>query len=247
MDRIQSYLDDLGRRLRLAPASTERLLEETAAHLQDAADRHEAAGLTRADAELQAVADFGTAGEVAREANGGLVALGGRLSLAAAQLGAAVSATVLLATVLARLLARVTSTGWVYGLPAQAHPSSATIAHWLQVQPTATTWRQAGALENASDSLVLRGGFAALVLIASVVFVFLARRRVGRLERRVVPAAGLAAFGGATLFLVVGGFTQAFGLVEWGRGQWFADAAVALVAAIGYAVTSLRLAQRATA
>ncbi len=247
MDRIQSYLDDLGGRLRLAPAAAERLLEETAAHLQDAADAHEAAGLTRAEAELAALDRFGTAGEVARDANGGLVALTGRLSLAAAQLATAVSATVLVATVLARLLARVTSTSWVYGLPAQVHPSSATIAHWLQVQPTATTWRQAGALENASDSLVLRGGFAALVLIAAVAFVLIVRHRVGRLERRVVPAAGLAAFACATVFLVAGGFTQAFGLVEWGRGQWFCDAAAALVAAIGCAVTSVRRAQRATA
>lgn len=240
MDRIQSYLDALGGRLRLAPAATERLLEETAAHLQEAADAHEAAGLSRESAELKAIDRFGTVGEVARAANGGLVATAGRLSLAAAQLAVVGSATVLAGTLLARLVAGVTSTGWVYGLPSQATPSASTIAHWLQVQPTATNWRDAGALENASDSLVLRGGFAALVLLASVAFVLITRRRFGRLERRVVPAAGLAAFAGAALFLVVGGSTQAFGLVEWGRGQWFCDAAVALVAALGCAVMSLR-------
>ncbi len=246
MDRIQSYLDGLGKQLRLAPGQTERLLEETGAHLQDAADAHEAAGLTREEAELKAIDQFGTVGEVARAANGGLVATAGRLSLAAAQLAAAVSTTVLAGIVLARLVARVTSTGWVYGLPSRATPTASTIAHWLQVQPSATSWRDAGALENASDSLVLRGGFAALVLLASVAFVLVARRRVGRLERRVVPAAGLAAFACATVFLVLGGVTQAFGLVEWGRGQWFCDAAVALLAALAYAARSLQLLQRTT-
>lgn len=246
MDRVQSYLDSLGRQLRLAPGQSERLLEETAAHLHDAVETHEAAGLTREQAELKAIDQFGTVGEVARAANGGLVATAGRLSLGAAQLATAVSTAVLAGIVLARLVARVTSTGWVYGLPSGTTPSASTISHWLQVQPTATSWRDAGALENASDSLVLRGGFAALVLLASVAFVLVARRRVGRLERRVVPAAGLAAFACATVFLVLGGVTQAFGLVEWGRGQWFCDAAVALVAALAYAGRSLRLLQRTT-
>jgi hypothetical protein len=183
MDRIQAYLGDLERRLRLAPGAAERLLEETAGHLQDATRAGEATGLPRDAAEREALTRFGTADQVAREANGGTVAALGRLAYAAAQLSVVGWATVLAGTLLAELLARVTSTSWVFGLPADATPTPGMISHWVQVQPGASSWRDAAALENASDSLVLRGGFTVIMLIAAVLVVLLARRRVGRMER----------------------------------------------------------------
>ncbi|MCW2752748.1 MAG: hypothetical protein JWQ32_159 [Marmoricola sp.] len=240
MDRIESYLADLERRLRLAPGSTQRLLEETAGHLGDAASAAEAAGVGRDEAEREAVARFGTAEEVAREANGGIVAAVGRLGYAAVQLSVVGWAAILAATLLAELLARVTSTAWVFGLPADATPTAGTIAHWLQVQPGAASWRDAAALENASDSLILRGGFTVIMLTTAALVLLGARSRVGRIERRVVPGLGLIAFGGTGLLLVVGGVTGAFADVEWGRGQWFCDAAVALLTASAFGVAWLR-------
>ena len=195
MDAIDAYLDELARRLRLTPTAARRFLAEAEAHLNDLVDEGIASGTDRTTAEAHAVARFGSSREVARSANGGPLGVLRAAGLATAQLGAAGFAAVIVGTLLAEVLARLTSTAWVFGPPRAWAPTSGQMSHWLRIHPGAGDWRSAAALENAADSLVLRAGLA-VVGLAVCLAVFLLLRRFSRLGGGVVPAVGLTAFAG---------------------------------------------------
>lgn len=235
MATIDDYLEDLAGRLRLTPESARRLLEETDAHLRDAAEAEIAKGADPTAAEERAIARFGTSPQVARAANGGAWRIVGPGLNAAAELVAVGCVVVIAGTVLAHVLASFTSTSWVFGLPHSFAPSAGQIAHWLQVQPGAHDWQHAAAAENASDSLVLRTVAGVLGLVVALGLRVLGRHHA-RLGGGVPPAVGLTAFGGAAALLVTG----SLGTLDWGRGQTLCDAFVALAAAAAYAVICSR-------
>jgi len=245
MDTIDSFLDELATRLRVGPTRARRLLAEAEEHLRDTAAREEAAGADPEDAQRRAVGRFGTARQVASAANGPILSRAVPLVAGAAQLAAVGSAAVLAGTLLARLVAVVTSTTSAFGPPRGYLPSHASVAHWLAVHPGAHDWHAAAAAENADDSLVLRGGFGLLCLVASLVVLRIARRRSGTPGDGVVPAIGATAFGGAGVVLLAGAITNSSTSLEWGRGLLFSDAAVALVVAAAYSVVLLRRVQTA--
>lgn len=160
--------------------------------MRDAADAELASDpeLDPAAAQQRALERFGSAGTVAHAANG--VGAAVRVSaLLAALTGSAVRmvaigfCAVALAAVGARVLAAVTSVGFVYGLPAGTATVAAKCAHWLSVQPTAGTCAQAATLENASDSfqLYLGGALLALGVIGIVAGVTWLIRRGVRAQR----------------------------------------------------------------
>ena len=126
-------------------------------------------------------------------------------------------------------MAAFTSTAWVFGPPRAWAPSPGQVSHWLRISPDAPDWRSAAAVENASDSLVLRAGAAAVGLVVCLA-VLLLLRRSGRPGGGVVPAIGCTAFGGAAVVLVTGA-AAGLPVVDWGPGQSLCDAAVALVLA----------------
>lgn len=66
---IEDYLDDLLRRTHADPRSTRRLLDEAHDHLAATADALEATGLSRVDAEREAVRRFGPTSDLARAAS----------------------------------------------------------------------------------------------------------------------------------------------------------------------------------
>jgi hypothetical protein len=243
MDLIDRYLDELAARLRVGPARARRLLSEAEEHLRETAAREVAAGADDPDAERLAIERFGTARQVARAANGSFLTRLGPLALGAAQLGTVASVTVLAGTLLARLVAAVTSTTATFGFPHDSVASAAQVAHWRAVQPGAADWPAAAASENAADTLALRGGFAVLCLLVGLVALWVLRRWTSAPADGVVPAVGMTAFGGAAAFLLLAGLTDARTPVEWGRGLLLSDAAVALVAAAAYAVVLLRRVQ----
>jgi hypothetical protein len=150
------------------------------------------------------------------------------------------SLAVLAGTLLARLVAAVTSTATTFGFPHDSVASAGQVAHWLAVQPAARDWPAAAAAENAADTLVLRGGFAMLCLLVSLVALRLLRRRTSPPADGVVPAIGMTAFGGAAAFLLLAGLTDSRTPFEWGRGLLLSDASVAFVMAAAYAVVLLR-------
>ncbi|RNM16928.1 HAAS signaling domain-containing protein [Nocardioides pocheonensis] len=243
MDLIDTYLDDLAARLRVGPARSRRFLVEAEEHLRDTVAREVAAGAAEPDAERVAIERFGTVRQVARAANGPVLARLTPLALGGAQLAAVGSATVLAGTLLSRLVAAVTSTTATFGFPHDTVASASQVAHWLAVQPGAADWPAAAASENAADTLVLRGGFALLCLLASLGVLWLLRRRTSAPADGVVPAIGMTAFGGAAAFLLLAGFTDSRTPFEWGRGLLLSDASVALVVAAAYAVVLLRRVQ----
>jgi hypothetical protein len=97
------------------------------------------------------------------------------------------------------------------------------------------TWQSAAALENDSDSLVLRGGAALLGLLVVAVVHRLTRRRP-TLGAGLVPGVGVTSFGIVAVLLLTGALSS----LDWGRGQQVSDGLVALAVAAGYAVVCAR-------
>ena len=239
MTRIEEYVAELGSQLRLRPEASERFLAEVSDHLQSAAEQETAAGLEPQEAERAAVRRFGSAREIAFAANGGWFGVGVRSATALARIGAVGSLAVLGGTLLAEVVARLTSTTAVFGLPAGASPSQSSISHWLAVQPSTHDWRTAAALENADDSLLLRGGAAVWLLLGCGVVALMGSRRYQPIRSRatlVVPALAFSLAAGALLLGAVLGAR----IGDWGRGQALCDAGVALAAGAAYWVAVVR-------
>jgi hypothetical protein len=235
MGQLDDFLEELTARLRLTPESALRMIEEAETHLRDAVEEEMALGADPVTAEERALARFGTALHVAHAANGGRWRVVGPSLNAVAQLLAVGCAAVIAGTLLAEALSWFTSTSWVFGLRSSFAPSTSQISHWWQVQPQAHDWRQAAALENASDSLVLRGLAGVFGLLTAWILHLVGRHHT-RVGGGVLPAVGLTAFGTAAVLLVTGSLST----VDWGRGQAVCDGLVALVVAAGYAVTCAR-------
>lgn len=231
MAGIEQYLAEVRGLLHLRSREADRLLEEIEAHLLDAADASCATGASRAQAEHQAVERFGTAAEIADAANGGTAGRLARTTGALSLLGAAGCLAVLVGAFAARDLAALTSTRWVFGLPAGAAASSADAHHWLAVQPGARTWQGAAALENAHDSIALRGGAALVGMVLALGFAAVVLRRY-----RPTLGAPLLTWS-AVAFASTGAALLALGALgvpalDWGQGQALCDAAVATGSAL---------------
>lgn len=239
MSAIEEYVADLGARLRLRPEAAERFLDEVADHLHTAAEQEVAAGLPRPAAEQVAVRRFGSAREIAFAANGGAVGAATRTAQALARFGAAGSVAVLTGTLLASVTAALTTTTAVFGLPPEASPSASSITHWLAVQPGAGDWRTAAALENADDSLVLRGGAALLAALACGAVALVLSRRYAAPRDRWTTLLPALAFTAAAVGLVASR-AAGWAMGDWGWGQALCDATVALVAAAAYWVGYVR-------
>ena len=253
-DPIDAYLDDLLARLRGAAGDVRRTLVEAEAHLRDAVDEQVAHGVDVHEAQRLAIERFGSAAQVAATANRALAGrtagqVLGALSWAAGRMVAVGLAAVGLAAVLARVVATFTSTAFVFGSPAGAVFPADRCAHWLAVQPTATTCAQAAMLENSSDTFLLYLGGALLGLV--VIGVAFATRAVVRRARHapragvvlppaVVPAIGATVFGGAGVALLSAALSDLVVSGAWGRGLWFVDAGVSLAVAVVYLVRFAR-------
>jgi hypothetical protein len=143
----------------------------------------------------------------------------------------------------ARVLALITSTSWVYGAPASYTFTAAQCAHWLAVQPTATTCGAAAAMENSDDSSLfsLTGVIAGLILVGLVLAAVALVRRPSATPRRRVPrlvvwAVGATAFGGAGVALIAAGIGGAVVRGHWGQGLWYVEGVVALLFGIYFAI-----------
>jgi hypothetical protein len=192
------------------------------------------------------VAAFGDAPTIAKASNRrSLTALLAAFIRAAAQLAVYGFVAIGAATLLARGLALVTSTQWVYGAPAGYRFTAAQCAHWLAVQPEATNCHAAAAMESSDDSFLF-------ILAAAVVGLFIAgivlgamrltRRRIGRawrLPRSIVTAIGATAFLGAGAVLVAAAAAHGIGRDAWGQGALFTDGAVALIFGLFFLVRFL--------
>jgi hypothetical protein len=249
-DRIDAYLDDLADRLPGTGRETRRALAEAESHLRDASDHLRARGMTAEDAEQRAIADFGTPGQVARAlrlGGGSLWSLAGELAGLGARLVAVGLIAIGVSAAAARVLAGFLGTSAIFGLPTGAHPAAASCAHWLAVQPGTTTCMQAGTLEASDDITLLHGALGVLGVLLGIAVLIVSRSR--RPSSRMLPPT-LGPTIAATAFLGAAAGLFAFGVgnvvIEnvWGRGLWFVEAAVSLVAAAIASVLLIRALMR---
>jgi uncharacterized membrane protein len=258
-DAIEEYLDELFARLAGPPAEVRRVLAESEAHLRDAVDNELATGASRSEAERAAIARFGSPSDVARAVNRAsvqarTVSVLAALAGPAMRMVAAGLIAIGVSAALARVLAGLTSSNFVFGLPPGVIPAASRCAHWLAVQPTAKTCAQAAMYENADDTLQLYVGFAVLGLVVlaliGIVFAIVRRARVRRVGGRgavraappsgVVEAIGTTVFGGVGLALLAAGLTNSASTGLWGHGLWYVEATVSLLIAAVYLVRFIR-------
>jgi hypothetical protein len=236
-DRIDAYLDDMFDRLEGTSSERRRMLNESETHLRDSAEAFQRTGMDPDAAQSAAIAAFGDAPTIARASNRRRPAeLLAAFVRAAAQLGIYGFAAIGAATLLARALALVTSTQWVYGAPAGYRFTAEQCAHWLAVQPSASTCTAAAALESSDDSFLFVLATAIIGLV--VAGVVLAAMRLGRRRplrssarrpRNVCAAIGATAFLGAGLGLLAAGAAHGVDRVAWGQGVLYTDGVVAVV------------------
>lgn len=219
------------------------MLAEAEAHLRDATAASVEAGMDEDAAQRAAIAAFGSPSHVARSAERHPVATAiAAFTIAGGGLALVGLVAVGMSAVIARVVAVLTSTQWVYGAPAGLHISAAQCAHWLGVQPSATNCGTAAALENSDDSFLftLAGVVAGLALIGVAVGGALLVRRTLRVAPRRVPrtvvwAVGATAFGGAGLALLAGGLGDVVALGHRGQGLWYIEGSIALAIGLYFA------------
>ncbi|MDP9095979.1 MAG: hypothetical protein M3N26_05405 [Pseudomonadota bacterium] len=239
-ESIDDYLDELAARLEGDRQRARHFLVEAEAHLNDERDARVARGEDPAEAESAAIRIFGRSAEVARSANRATW-LASRHAVAAAALSLVLRLTAVgmivvgVAGGLARLIATFGLVTAMYGLPSNVVMPASLCAHWLAVQSSATTCQQAGTLEASDDLTAASLAIGTLGVLLAIPLLVAWRRRRGRPNRAVLPAAlcpalSAAMFGAASVGLLGLGLSNAVISTTWGQGMWLTDAACALVA-----------------
>lgn len=248
-ESIDDYLDDLAGRLGGSAQQSRRFLVEVEAHLHDERDAGIARGEDPADAESEALRRFGTPEEVARASNR-TTWRASRRSVARAAISLALRLVAIgmivigVAGVATRVISNFGLVSAMYGLPSDVVMTADHCAHWLAVQPTATTCQQAGTLEASDDStgIYLVVGVLGLLLALPLLVIW---RRSGRgvLPPSLGPGLSAAMFGSAAAGLLALGVSNAVIFTTWGRGMWLTDAACAFLACVVSVVLVVRALQ----
>lgn len=222
---IENYLDDLLRRTHADPRTTRRLLDEANDHLAATAAELEAEGMSRVDAEREAVRRFGPVADLARASS--------RRSFAA--------------LVLETLRAAILLGGW--GLVAVGLSGgvvavmNALFGQRFVGGATVLGTGGAGVGEIAQDAVVLRllAGAVGLLVLAGYALLGLNRNPAVVLPAGLVDALGAAAFAAGTVALAGASIDQA-GTGDGGSGVGFflSGALVSLAGAILFSARATR-------
>ncbi len=244
---IDAYLDALQPRLRGTPRDIRRMLRETEDHLTDAVSAGVDGGLTPADAQHKAIAQFGRVDDIARRFNGSSPRpriRAGRLAEQGVALGGVALVAVGLSGVVAAAMTGIAGSSFVFAdAPGRTYAAS-DCRHWLALHPDAHSCARAALAENLSDGLFQR--FAAGI-VGLVVLTWWMQRMQTRarsfwslLSTPLVSIVAATAFGAAGLVLLALGIDAARVDAGNGAGQWFSAAGVSLLAAGLFAVPALR-------
>ena len=245
-DLVEDYLDQLYARLRCAPREARRILAEAEDHLHEAVTDGLAAGLTRAEAQEQAVSSFGSVRAVVRAHDARLrrlpsVAVLRDVILAAWQLGAIGLVAVGASGLIAWLMNAAFGRPFVGGAPGAVRYPAADCQRWLALWPHAHSCAQAVMLENSSDAVTLRLAAGVLGVAALAVYHLARRRSRDLLPDSFTPTVAMTLFGAAALGLAaisvddtVAGMRSGLGTAA-GAGFYASGAIVALVMALRYA------------
>jgi len=238
-DGMSDYLDALATRLVGPRAHVDRLLDEVGEHLADAVEAAVAAGADPEAARRKAIERFGPVDVVVRSMNGASRAryrrrAAGELAVAVTGVTAAGLVAMGATGVVAAIGARLTSTDAVFGLPVGARMPTSSCAHWLSVQPTAASCRQAATMEAASD-LTLWLAVAGLLGLAVVVAFVLMRRSLqstGLVPASTGPSLSATAFAvGAAGAAALAAANAVIGST-WGAGLFWSAAVTCAIAAL---------------
>jgi hypothetical protein len=247
MSASEDYVAALADRLRGPAIYTHRVLGEVEAHLQDARDALVDGGWAPDAAEREAIARFGDLKAVAagfnRDAPAGGAALTLRALVGAAGLLVGVGLlTVGLSAVASYALSLITSAQQVFGPPPHASMPAASCAHWLAVQPAASTCASAAALEARDDLTMYLGALGVIGAVILALALVLRTRALpaAALSPLLVPTVAVTMFAGAAVALAVLGATDARIGNTWGQGMWYVQSACALMAAAVAAFPLLR-------
>ena len=243
---IGFYLDDLFEATRaLPPRDARYLLAETEAHLRDSADAAMADGAQSYEAELEALAAFGTVDDLvpreSRRIRMPLRRLAGQVLHSAMLLGAIGAMTVGASGVAAGLIYLIGGANSIVTVPAAALTPQ-DCARWLS-QQAAANCHQAALSDWAFETVYgrLAVGLAGVLLL--IAYRSCKRRRPGNagLTPMVTDTAAALAFAVAGLWTAGLGVDAMIVSGGQGAGQWLSAAPVALAAT---AVYCTRLAKR---
>jgi hypothetical protein len=240
---IDEFLDVAFAHLTGAAGAGRRALAEAEDHLRAAAAEGVAQGLTREQAEAEAVARFGDpvsfAGQVTRAAG----APSGTLLTGAWALGGLIAVAVGAAGALAELLGDTIGPAFVagdrYGVTYQAWRC----AEYLRLAPAGSSCGAAAALDHWGEIVMGRVALGVLGLVALALLAVgrrTALRGPGwRIPWAAVAAVGAVAFGIATVVRGVPDAATALLSTTTGTGAGMADGAAAAVFALGLLAVAL--------
>ncbi|MGN6605925.1 MAG: permease prefix domain 1-containing protein [Jatrophihabitans sp.] len=222
---IEDFLDEVLRRTRHAPRSCRRLLDETGDHLYSLAADLEAGGMTRVDAEREALRRLGPLDALAPGLGARPVGqLAAETARAALRLAGWGLVAIGVSGVVVALMNAVAGDGFVGGV-------------------SVLGFGRGSQAESAGDAVSLRllAGVLGLVLLGLAAAWRARRPRLGVLPDGLVDALGAAAFTAATAALTGASIDQAVvGGSSHGVGFFLSGAVVALAAAVGFSVRAVR-------
>jgi len=209
---VEAFLDAVLIASAAAPArETRRLLAETEAHLRDATNEAVERGLTREEAERDAVHRFGTAADLVRaEARRHAPSLRtsirpcvGSVLLFAGLAGIAMGVS----AVITAIMGAIGGSTFIVNISSRTHLAPSDCTRWLTQDPSARTCYQAALRDWTFETVTYRGALSILGVLAIVAFIILRRRWSRRnlataLPRSMTDAVAFTVFGAAGIWLV---------------------------------------------
>lgn len=249
-DRIDSYLDDLARALRIDRARARRVLAETEDHLREATRDIRESGVEEDEAARLATERFGTPDIVANrfltELRPPTIAIAKELAIALAGIAAVGLIAIGVSGALAGLFGKTIGWTFVAGDAPGVTYTAERCAEYLRLSPNASDCTQAALIDHyweVVDSRIAAGVLGVLVLSGFLI----ARRRwkshTDRLPHGFSPTIGTALFGLAALGLMgVSTMNIVFSNTS-GTGALLSGGIVALAV---FAIYGIRLARELT-
>jgi hypothetical protein len=247
---IERYLDRLlAESIPGGLRDTRHLLAEVEAHLRDAAEDAERSGLTRVEAEQEAVDRFGPPDDLAnaeRRTHSRSVSEIGRSVISSGLLLSAVAGIAVgVSGFVAAGMEYIGGSRFLVELPSGSSLSASNCARWIAGSPTSATCAQAGLKDWVGDTILFRLVAGILGLVAFGLF-FAARRRwsqrgrYSELPAVVVETIAVVAFGSAAIWLTVAGIDAVLVSSGHGAGQWLSAAPIALALSLAFGLRLLR-------
>jgi hypothetical protein len=247
---IEAYLDELvGSMSTRRPRELRYLIAESEAHLRDDAERGVAAGLSIQQAEAEAVARFGPAGDVVAAEERRLatpLTVVARASVASALfLGAIGALAVGVSGLIALIVRAIAGSRAVVDVGPGRVLGAADCTRWLNADSGARSCRDAAVADWVNEIVGYRLLMGLLGVVAVAVFLVLRRRWMSQGRWATLPAAvtdtiAVTLFGAAGVWTLGMGVDAIANASGRGSGQWLSAAPVALGAATVFAVRLVR-------